>query len=761
MQDVELAPPRRSGAEVDPLHPHHLLVHEGYTYLHSRMDGAVGRAPEEGLFDYDTRILSWHATRLAGEEPIGVAAPCLDNTRWQAVMSVRRPGPGPEGPALPQDAIELNVERRVGLGMVETIVVANHSMAPNSPDLEVEIGADFADLMEVLGERRQHGAIQHDWDPSQRVLCLLYRAEHEGQRVQRGLRVRILEAPTAPTVQRVEVDVPAEEVRYRFTFPCSLEPRGRVTVRLAFDSLVDGHWRCQVDRDGVPVPELEAREKARDEIKKRRLEVESPDTFLPAIVAEAADDLVALRNWELETEPDAWILNAGVPKFTGFFGRDSFMAGIQAAMLTTGPLRGAIRRGAQTRGRRVEDLSEEEPGRIVHEMRRGPIADLGIRPHARYFGSHTGPATFVIALGELWRWTGDLEFVRRHRAAMDDALTWAEKFGDRDGDGLLDYLRRSPEGLRNQGWKDSGEAIRHPDGRDVGGPIATVEEQALWFMALERAAELRTALGDTAGAASCRAAAEQVRTRVEERFWMPDEEFYALALDQDGNQVRSIASNPLYLLVSGLAEPGRARLVVDRLLEPDMFSGWGIRTLSADHPSYNPFAYHLGTVWPVESALFARGARRYGFDDHAERVTAALFTAAGHCHRGRLPEVLAGHSREETQFPTTYPNAKSPQAWSASATIQLVATMLGVDPLASERCLNLVRPTLPDWLPELTVRRLRVADATTAIRFRREPGGQTAHEVLEVEGDLRVERGASWIDGTPRAGRTDDARPAA
>jgi glycogen debranching enzyme len=738
MQNGQAVIPRRSGAEVDPLHPHHIVAHEGYTYLHSRMDGTVGQDPEEGLYDYDTRILSWHRMRLAGEKAIGVAAPCMESKRWQAVLSVRSKGPDEIGPALPQDAIELSVDRRVGLGIVERLVVANHSMAPHEADLDIELGADFADLMEVGAARRQHGRIDHQWDGGTRTLTLRYCAEHEGRVVERGLRVRVLDAWGEPIVSRVMPDVPEDEVRYRFVFPLRLEPRARVELRLAFDSWVDGSWRMQVDEHGRPVDEIQRRERERDAIREHRAVLEAPDPFLPSVVDQAADDLLALRNWDLETEPHAWILNAGVPKFTGFFGRDSFVAGMQGAMFGTAPLRGALRRAAQTRGRRVDEFTEEEPGRIVHEMRRGPIADLGIRPHARYYGSHTGPAAFVVALNDLWRWTGDLDFVRRHRNAMEDALSWAAKYGDLDGDGLLEYVRRSPEGLRNQGWKDSGEAIRRADGSIVDGPIATVEEQALHFMALERAAELHAALDDPRAADRCQEAARRLRELVEDRFWMEDEGFYALALDQAGEQVTSITSNPLHLLSCGLAAPDRARRVADRLMEPDMFSGWGIRTLSSDHPSYNPFAYHLGTVWPVENATFVQGARQYGLDEHAEQIITASFIATGHCHRGRLPEVLAGHPREETEFPTTYQNAKSPQAWSASATICLVASTLGLKPVASERRLELVRPRLPPWLAELTVRRLEVGDATVDLRFRREQDGRTTHEVLDEHGPIRV-----------------------
>ena len=734
-------PPRRSGAEVDPLHPHHIVIHEGYTFLHARMDGSVGRDPEEGLFDYDTRVLSWHDLRIAGQQPVGVAAPSLDSASWRSVRTVRLEGGTPEGPALTQDVLELATEHRVGLGMTEKLRVRNHSMAEHVADLEIEVGADFRDISEIFGERRQDGTIEHEWDQATQVLTLRYCAEHEGRTFERGLRIHVRNAWTTPVVARVGADVPPGEMRYRVVLPLVLDPHGTRELQLVYASLVDGRWRTPLEVDtGRPARELQRRERVRREIRDDRVAFQATDPFVPAVASQAMDDLLALRNWDLEEDGTGWIVNAGVPTFTGFFGRDSLATGMQSALAGADLLRGAIERAARTQGQERDDFREEEPGRIVHEMRRGPLADLGIRPHARYYGSHTGPAAFVVALGEYWRWTGDLDFVRRQRDAAEAAIEWAKRRGDRNGDGFLEYERRSPEGLANQGWKDSSDAMRYPDGSVLKGPIAPVEEQALYYQALERMAELFDALGEKRLATNRRSDADRMRDLVEKRFWMDDEGFYALAIDAAGNQVRTIASNALHVLAAGLAAPDRAQRVAERLMSPELFSGWGIRTLSAKHPSYNPFAYHLGTVWPVESATFAAGAKRYGLDQHVGRLADATFAAAGHCHRVRLPEVLAGLPREETDFPITYPNAKSPQAWTASATIAVLGTMLGLEPDAQNRCLRLLRPTLPSWLPDLSVRGLTVGDSTVDLAFRRLDDGSTEHEVVHVDGRVDVVR---------------------
>jgi glycogen debranching enzyme len=345
---------------------------------------------------------------------------------------------------------------------------------------------------------------------------------------------------------------------------------------------------------------------------------------------------------------------------------------------------------------------------------------------------------FVVALSEYWHWTGDTAALQQHLDAALRALEWARLYGDSDFDGFLEYRRRSPSGLKNHGWKDSDEAIRYPDGQIVENPIATVEEQAFYWLALQRMAEILVALDETARADEFAARAERLRGRWQETFWMPEERFYAMALGPDKQRVDSIASNPGHALAAGLVPLAHARECADRLMAPDMFSGWGIRTLSRNHPSYNPLAYHLGTVWPVENATFALGFKRYGLDSHLERLVTGLFDAVAHFRRYRLPEALGGHGREETPVPTVYPTSNAPQAWSASAVVQLAQTLLGIYPFAPAHVLALVRPHLPEWLPAVTIRNIRVGAATTSIRFERGRDGSTAFDVIDKSGQLFV-----------------------
>jgi glycogen debranching enzyme len=452
----------------------------------------------------------------------------------------------------------------------------------------------------------------------------------------------------------------------------------------------------------------------------------------------AADDLFALRNWALDVGPDAWVPNAGIPAYTGLFGRDVLTAGWQAAILGPEPLRGALARIAERQSRDDDPFRDAEPGKLIHESRRGPLSELGILPQAAYYGTQTTSAMFVVTLSEYWHWTGDLDALRQYRDVALGALDWAARYGDRDGDGFLEYEKRSPRGLKNHAWKDSDEAIRYPDGTLVPNPIATVEEQAYHAVALERMAEILFVLGDRDRARNFGERARRLARRIDEAFWCEEDGFYAMALDPDKRPVRSIGSNAGHVLACGIAPPGRARRVADRLLSPELFTGWGVRTLSAKHPSYNPYAYHLGTVWPVENATFALGFKRYGLDEHAERLASAQLDAAGHFRAFRLPELLGGHDRDRAVTPTLYPRANSPQAWSASAAVQLVQALLGLYPFAPARLLALIRPSLPAWLPELRLDHLRVGDAVVSLRFWRTPRGETKHETLAREGTLHV-----------------------
>jgi glycogen debranching enzyme len=736
-------PPRGpTGTNIDPVRIGRSAAYSGYTVLICREDGGMG-ADEEGLWDLDTRVLSLHDLRLDGRRPQPIASCVADAATWSATLIQPRGGEA-AGPQLPQDAWEVRIERRLGCGMTERIEIANRSMVAASVELTIELGADFVDRLEarrpadgggVADDRTRavDRTVRSDWLPDRSVLRFDAVARFDGREDRRGLAVAFSEPPD-------DVADPVHEagIARIVCFEIELQGGGRRTVDLTYSTLANGIWRQPSEAHERPV--------LADAWRDVRTRVRTTEALVGPAVERAAEDLLELRQWELggDLPADAWIVNAGVPRFTGFFGRDCLTAGWQAALLGPEPIKGAIEIAAATQGREFVARTEEEPGRMIHEMRSGPLAKLGVTPHGGYYGSQTSGSMFLLALSEAWHWTGDMDLLRRHREAALRAINWAETLADRDGDGFMEYGDHAPDGLKNQGWKDSDEAIRYPDGRLVPNPIATVEEQAFHYLALQRMAEILIALGDDVDPGDPERAevllrrASILHTAWDAAYWLPDEGFYAMALDGDHRPVATIGSNPGHALGTGIVPAERATAVADRLLATDLYSGWGVRTLSSDHPSYNPLGYHLGAVWPVENATIALGFKRYGLDDHLDQLAEGLFAAIAHCRDLRLPEALTGHDRAEVPYPLPYPGAQSPQAWSASATIQLLQTMLGIYPFAPAHVLGLVRPRLPAWLPSVTIEGLRVGPATVTLRFERDADGTAHHSVEAQDGTLWI-----------------------
>jgi glycogen debranching enzyme len=730
----------RSGESIDPHHSLQITFH-GYTLLVTDADGSIGGG-SQGLFDFDTRILSKYRLFVDDEVPRCDTSAAIASDYWAAHLTVGRPGRDAYGPRLPQDAIAIEVRRRVGRGMVEQLIVRNFSMAPTAITVRLELDADFTDIMMSDGAPPYERMTTRTWDERSRTLTFDHRATANGRRLHRGCRIRVVRADSSPTIDDDAI-----------AFKVSLSAQASWTTTMVYESFVDNRWRAPESDD---VARTSAWDRQRAEWRHTRAQVDSPHSVFASAYENAAEDLFALRAWELDAAEDAWIPNAGVPTYTGVFGRDALTSAWQGALVGPEMLRGSLVHIARTQARDDSAWHDREPGKMVHEMRRGPLSELELIPQGAYYGTQTTSAMFVVALSEYWHWTGDTDALQHYRDSALRALDWAQRYGDRDGDGFLEYERRSPFGLKNHGWKDSDEAIRYPDGRLVENPIATIEEQAFYWLAMQRMAEILIALREESRAEEFAARAQELRDRWNRAFWMPDERFYAIALDPDKQPVGSIASNPGHALGAGLVPVAQARACADRLMAPDMFSGWGIRTLSRHHPSYNPIAYHLGTVWPVENATFALGFKRYGLDEHVDRLTTGIFDAVAHFRSCRLPEALGGHGRDETPIPTAYPKSNSPQAWSASAMVQLVQTMLGLYPFAPAHVLALVRPRLPEWLPAVTVRNVRIGKATASIRFERGRDGATSFDVIDKRGPLFVVEMPPPQDVNPSAQSWDE-----
>ncbi|MHB1712449.1 MAG: amylo-alpha-1,6-glucosidase, partial [Acidimicrobiales bacterium] len=436
---------------------------------------------------------------------------------------------------------------------------------------------------------------------------------------------------------------------------------------------------------------------------------------------------------------EAWVPAAGVPWFVSLFGRDALVVSLQTLALSPRFALGALRALGSLQAEWYDDERDMQPGKIEHEVRHGELATLHLIPHTPYYGSHDATTLYVWAAAEAWRWHGDraeLDAVRPH---VERALAWIDTDGDIDGDGLQEYQTRAGTGgYYNQGWKDSGEAIVHSDGRLAPLPIALCELQG-YVVAAKRAwaAVLYDVYHEAPSAARLRGEADRLAEQIEERFWWEEEQTYYLGLDGHKEPIATVASNPGHLLWAGAVVPERARLVAQRLLAADMWSGWGIRTLSECHPSYNPFSYQLGSVWPHDNAIAVAGFRRYGLDAEAGLVARAIFDAGERFLSRRLPELFAGLTRDAGSLPAQYLGANVPQAWAAGAVVHLLTSLLGMSADAPARVLS-VDPALPDWLNELSVANLCVGDAAVDLVVRREPDGGHSIEVVRRHGRLEV-----------------------
>jgi glycogen debranching enzyme len=358
-------------------------------------------------------------------------------------------------------------------------------------------------------------------------------------------------------------------------------------------------------------------------------------------------------------------------------------------------------------------------------------------PHTPYYGSIDATPLFVFLFAQYFRWTGDRDFVEQLLPNVRAALEWIDRYGDLDGDGFIEYQARSTRGLRNQGWKDSYDAVVHTDGTLAEGPIALVEVQGYVYMAKQRVADVFDALGDRETAERLRAEAAHLRARFNEAFWMEDERYFAAALDGEKSQVRTVMSNPGHCLYSDIVDPEKAEHVARRLLQPDLFSGWGIRTLSKGAAPYNPMSYHNGSVWPHDNAWIAAGLKRYGFLRATNRVATAMFDAAVQADYMRLPELFCGFTRRTPNKPVGYPVACSPQAWAAGSPFLMLQAILGLSARAHENVLTVNKPQLPGWLNQVELRNLRVGDSTISLVFRRE-GEITGFSLLDRQGEVRV-----------------------
>lgn len=720
--------------------PQTLYTSRGRSVLATDRDGVVSPDTNQGLFVHETRVVSRLRYLLDGLPPEPVALSNVEQHTWLGYYIQRASGTSEQldtgsgqVPNAAQHALELRVSRYVGEGMHEDVDVTNYRREAARVELTIDLAADFADSVEAGGERRQKGRVRSRWvEP--RVLEFQYEAEHtregaEPRRIERGLVVRL----SAPPTKRGR----AGPLRFNL----EIEPQQTWHLCLDFIARIDGAKLC-------PQQRCRAFFGSRGEYDERtdsfgaaatRVEAGHVHTLEPVVVGaleQAERDLASLRLFDLD-DGSGWVPAAGLPQFVALFGRDTLTAAWESALLGPEMMQGALTQLARTQGTRDDPWRDEEPGRMLHEAHTGPLSALEYVPHGRSYGSMTTSGFYAFLVAQLWHWTGRRDQVEPFVEPALAALCWLDRH-NRTPQGFYAYASRSSQGVRNQGWKDSEDAIVGADGADAAPPLATCEEQGFVYVAKLFFSELLWWLDRRDDADRLRREAAELKARFGEVFWMDDEQFVAMAVDGRDRPVRGIGSNPGHCLAAGIIADVHVATVADRLLRDDLFSGWGIRTLSAQNPAYNPYSYHRGSVWPAEQGPFALGFMRYGLHSHVERLGRAVFECAALFDSYRLPEVLSGHPRDEDHpFPAIYPGACSPQAWSASTLFSVLQAMLGLYPYAPLHVLAL-DPHLPEWLPELTLRGLRVGDARVDIRFVRRADGTTRFDVEERQGRLHI-----------------------
>jgi glycogen debranching enzyme len=446
-------------------------------------------------------------------------------------------------------------------------------------------------------------------------------------------------------------------------------------------------------------------------------------------------DMGALRIYDMDVSDEAWVPAAGVPWFVALFGRDSLIVSYQNMAVSPGFARGALKRLADYQATKRDDWLDAQPGKILHEMRFGELAQFHKIPFYPYYGTADATILYLIVLSETYRWTGDLELVRQYLGVAENCLKWIDESGDLDGDGFQEYKTFSSLGYENIGWKDASNAVVYKDGSQVKQPKAICSLQSYAYAAKVRMAEVFHALGDDKRAQALEAEASSLRERFNDVFWMEQEGCYAFGLDPNKKQITSVASNAGQVLWSGIADQDKAERTAKRLLQDDMWSGWGIRTLSSNNPAYNPLDYQTGSVWPQDNGIIAAGFKRYGLSKESNHVIRALFDAITRFAAYRPPEVFAGLQRKgDMDFPVLYPGgANIPQAWATGSIFHMIRTILGLRADAPNKCLY-VHPTLPDWLCDVELHQLRVGGCAMRLRFWRE-GTRSRWEVVDTSSD--------------------------
>ncbi len=701
--------------------PPQLSVHQDYVFMVSDPDGQILTPCDKGLYYLDTRLINAWAMFADGE------AWTLLNSGALLPSAARIYATNPPiltaAGTIAEKTLGLVLSRRIDGGMRDDIDITNHNQHDVRFNLEIMIRVDFADLFEVRQQKvARRGKITTEWSPEAQALTNCYRHKD----FSRSIKV-------AASGQQS----PMVYANGRLSFYLTLAP-GAVWHTSLLYSLADNDTWLEAPEQTLTQFITGTPTGPQDAWRASVLKLQTDNKVFETAYAQALSDMYALRLPVEDLNHVCFVPAAGLPWFVALFGRDTLVISLQNSIIHPEFALATLIALAKWQATERDDYRDAEPGKILHELRRGELAHFHMIPHTPYYGTADATPLYLTTLHTAWMSTGDRDLLTRHIGTAERCLEWIDRYGDRDGDGLQEYETRSPAGLGNQSWKDSGDSVMYLDGSLVKGPKALCELQGYVYDAWLRMACLYDALGRAADAAALRAKAAALYRKFNEVFWNEAEGFYAFALDGDKRPVLSVASNPGHCLWSGIVPPERAGRVVQRLLQPDMSSGWGIRTLSATHKSFNPFNYQTGAVWPHDNGFIALGMKRYGFHAETCEVAEAITRAAGFFVKDQLPELYTGTQRDDASFPVQYLGANVPQGWAAGTIFALLHAMLGYQPDAPNERLYL-DPVLPDWMPDLTLRDLRVGGQCFDIRFASRVG-VTSFEVLRGDADAVLRR---------------------
>jgi glycogen debranching enzyme len=680
--------------------------------------GDIGTAGDtaEGLFYRDTRFLSRFEVRIEGERPLLLKSVVHED---KAALTVHLTNPDiqlAEDEKLPRDTIFLERTKFLWKAVCyERISIRNYTSVQRRLGVDLLFEADFHDLFEVRGTKRlRHGKVlAHVVKPD----CVAF--HYEGlDKIERRTVIRF-----APAPQSIETN--------RATITVDLAPFEQTSLFIAV--------ACEEDGVQEAASESNFFRAYRDTRRARRAATaniatvtSSNETFDEVVCRATSDAYTLITQNELGPYP-----YAGIPWFSTIFGRDGLITAMLMLWMDASIARGVLKTLAATQATGFDPQSDAQPGKILHELRHGEMANLREVPFKRYYGSVDATPLFVMLAGMYLERTGDRETILEIWPNIEAALQWIDQYGDIDKDGFVEYSRAAASGLANQGWKDSHDAIFHADGTGAEGAIALCEVQGYVYAAKQYASGMASAFGLNELAARLLLQAEQLRVNFDAAFWCEDIGTYALALDGAKRPCHVLTSNAGHTLFSGIAAPERVARIAENLLSSDGFSGWGIRTLALGQPRYNPMSYHNGSVWPHDNALIAMGLARYGLKAEAARVFGGIFNAAWHQELRRLPELFCGFIRRPHRSPTPYPVACAPQAWAATAIFGMLGACLGLELVHQKNEIRFREPVMPDFLDELIIRNIRLGTTYADVRLHRYGRDVTAN-ILARRGDAKL-----------------------